>query len=286
MSFVHLRKYSLTLLSGAKQEYLAVLSLNRSNTHHAFHAPMMEEFLSVCHEIQEDSSIRCLLVTSKGSCFSSGVDIQWLQNLRDLPLGELSLFQQLLYAFNRLEVIKVVLVQGNVYGGALGLVALGDVVVAKSDICFNLSELKLAMIPAMILPFLEQRISLAKIRYHALTGVPISAKKAEFYGLVDKIIFSGNLFSALSEEIHNILQLSFHAQKTFRELCCQMLPPYSQRYHGEQLTTCLVKQCMSPDAQHGMSSFLSKKKPYWVAKLSDEQCKQLLIDHELDCDKW
>ncbi len=61
-------------------------------------------------------------------------------------------------------------VQGAIYGGGLGLLAVSDFVIAEDSAKFCFSELKLGLIPATISPFIMR-----KIGYSAANALFLSA---------------------------------------------------------------------------------------------------------------
>lgn len=83
--------------------------------------------------------------------------------------------------------IIVAKVQGKVNAGGIGLVAGSDLVVADNEASFALSELLFGLLPAMVLPFLIQRVGLQRAKLLALTTQPIQAAEAQRWGLVDEI---------------------------------------------------------------------------------------------------
>ena len=72
--------------------------------------------------------------------------------------------------FEALPQTIVMVVEGAAFGGGLGLLCAGDVVLAAADAKFALSETGLGIPPAQIAPFVAARIGVARTRRLALTG--------------------------------------------------------------------------------------------------------------------
>jgi enoyl-CoA hydratase/carnithine racemase len=77
------------------------------------------------------------------------------------------------------------LVQGTASAGGVGLAAACDAVLATSQATFTLTELMFGMIPAIIFPYLAQRLSPQKLRWIALSAQSLTADDALQAGLVD-----------------------------------------------------------------------------------------------------
>jgi methylglutaconyl-CoA hydratase/polyketide biosynthesis enoyl-CoA hydratase PksH len=76
-------------------------------------------------------------------------------------------------------------------GGGAGLTAACDLVLCSREATFSLPEVMVGMIPALIAPFLLRRMSLARVRYLALSSRRIGAEEAREYGLVDQVATEG-----------------------------------------------------------------------------------------------
>lgn len=81
--------------------------------------------------------------------------------------------------------IMIAHVRGSVNAGGVGFVCACDIVIASESATFSLSELLFGLMPAMVLPFLIQKIGSGHSRYMTLSTKPISAKTACEWGLVD-----------------------------------------------------------------------------------------------------
>jgi len=79
------------------------------------------------------------------------------------------------------------LVQGEAAGGGVGLAAACDGVLATTEATFTLSELLFGLTPAVILPYLAQRVSLQKLRWRGLTADTITGQEAMELGLADAV---------------------------------------------------------------------------------------------------
>ena len=69
----------------------------------------------------------------------------------------------------------------------MGLLAASDIAVATSDATFCFSEVRLGLIPAVISPFVLQRIGYQSAHYHMMTAELFDAQKSLKMGLIDRL---------------------------------------------------------------------------------------------------
>lgn len=81
----------------------------------------------------------------------------------------------------------VAFVDGDARGAGVGLAAACDLVIASTRARFGLSELWFGLWPAAIHPLLAERVTVARLRWLAITGRTVDAQEAMTLGLVDRL---------------------------------------------------------------------------------------------------
>jgi enoyl-CoA hydratase/carnithine racemase len=79
-------------------------------------------------------------------------------------------------------------VDGSARGAGVGLLAACDRVLATERASMALTELYFGLTPAAIWPLLCERVSMARLRWAALTGQNLDADHAAALGLVDEVV--------------------------------------------------------------------------------------------------
>ncbi len=97
-------------------------------------------------------------------------------------------------------VAAVAAVNGEAYGGGLGLAAACDVVVCGDDARFSLPEALLGFYPAIVARLLAERLSAQQIRLLALRAESINGDDAIRIGLADRRVGSVDLAKTLRRE--------------------------------------------------------------------------------------
>ncbi len=151
----------------------------------------MDELLSAMESIPVDGSVKIAVIDSKGKDFCAGADLEWMRNtqqMNEMQLQEQNMkLQRVFQRWFDLPVFTIALTHGNIVGGALGIVAAANLVIAAPDSKFRFSEVTLGLLPATIAPFVLQRTQSSTIRNAMLTAMPFNSKEALDAGLVDII---------------------------------------------------------------------------------------------------
>ena len=248
---------------------IAALTLNRPEVHNAFDDGVIEQLITQLENVASNDAIRILVLRSTGKNFSAGADLGWMrrmannshqENLQDA--GRLAKLMQLL---NDLNKPTIGLVQGAVYGGAVGLAACCDIVIASEDAQFCLSEVKIGLIPAVISPYVIRAIGERQARRYFLTAEAFSAAIAQTLGLVHEVVASAEDFDAACTHITNTLSKnSPQGMRAAKELIFAVSHKVIDQTVIQNTTQRIADIRVSAEGQEGLSAFLEKRKPNWI----------------------
>ena len=130
-----------------------------------------------------------VLQADRSEIFCNGMDLQWLANSQNTFGKERStwiLFAEILQSIMNSDAITLAIVDGEVTGGGVGIMAACDFVLASANSTFQLSEGLLGFYPALIMPALKSRISDRVIKRMVFTGERYTAEQAQSVGLIDE----------------------------------------------------------------------------------------------------
>lgn len=121
--------------------------------------------------------------------FCDGLDLAALR-LRAEPELALAVhtFARGLLDLRRLPRPTLAVVEGSARGGGVGLLAACDVVIAAREATFSFPEGLFGLTPAIVGPFVAERIGEPTLRRLALTAASIDAREAQRLGLVDAVV--------------------------------------------------------------------------------------------------
>ncbi|SMF97333.1 polyketide biosynthesis enoyl-CoA hydratase PksH [Methylomagnum ishizawai] len=152
---------------------------------------LIEALHTALDQVEADPTVSVLTLSAEGPVFCDGMDFSEAVATAGDPEQELRAavrrFHGLLERLARLPVIVAALVEGRVNAGGMGLVAACDVVYARPQADFGLSEILFGLLPATVTPFLVRRTGLQTTYRMALTAQRLDAGQARACGLVDEL---------------------------------------------------------------------------------------------------
>ena len=233
---------------------------------------MISSIASHLAALSLDEHCRMLILSGEGKHFSAGADLHWMKKSYNLSPEEnyeesekmAAMFEQLY----QLPMPSIAVVQGAAFGGAVGLVACCDFAIASTKSTFCLSEVKLGILPAVILPYLSLKFNSGALRRLSLSGQTFCANEAKEYGLIDLCSPPEQLRPTLIKEINALLTGGPKAQRALKKLHQHLA---STNYQQCPETSKAISTARSgSEAQQGFAAFFAKEKPSWIEELTDE----------------
>ncbi|KJY84676.1 gamma-carboxygeranoyl-CoA hydratase [Vibrio galatheae] len=253
---------------------IATISLNRPDYANAFNAQVITQFNAALDTLSANNKVRALVLAGHGMHFSAGADVEWMRSMaaKTQQQNQLDAFQlaTLLEKLDGFPHPSVALVQGCAFGGALGLICCCDMVIAKKNAMFCLSEVKLGLVPATIAPYVIRAVGVRHARRYMLSAEKIDAATALSLNIVHQICQSDSLENDALNWLQPVLTHSPQALIEAKKLChtCHNAPidEAMKRYTSDLIANMRV----SPQGQEGLAAFLEKRVPNWY-KLDGEK---------------
>jgi methylglutaconyl-CoA hydratase len=251
---------------------VAVLAINRPDAANAFNADVMDQLIDKLNMIASNDTIRVLIIKGEGRHFSAGADLGWMKDSAKLSMdqniADAKNLTNLFETLTNLRIPTIAVVSGAAYGGAVGLVAACDYAIATDTAKFCLSEVKLGLLPAVILPYLGRKISNGDLRRLSLSAKVFDSKEAEDIELVQIVTTTDNLYQTVIKEINNLLAAGPVAQRALKTLLDQVRESHFQQ---SDLTVNAIAEARTGDeGQAGLGAFFEKKSPPWQLKMKDD----------------
>ncbi len=167
-------------------QYIEII-LHRPAKLNALDTTMLTQLLACVHQASASEKL-VVKISAVGSVFCSGLDLVELVSLCDQ--GDLQGLEQFNYLVGRCllalaELNKwiVLAMQGNVYGGGLGLLAISDYVVAKEGALVSFSELEWALVPGQIYPYLHAKLG-ASVNAWLLNAAKLHVEQPQLFNFI------------------------------------------------------------------------------------------------------
>jgi enoyl-CoA hydratase/carnithine racemase len=241
-----------------KDGRVGLLTLDRPAKLNAATRAMSTELLELIPQIDDDPSVRAIVLTGAGErAFSVGSDV-----------GELDRYDGPWHFRNRrdycdalrsLRTPVIAAINGYAYGGGLELALSCDIRLAASHATFAAAEIKLGWIGGGgVTALLAASVSASDVAMMLLTGDPIDASEALRIGLVSRVLPASELLPAATELAHRIAErppIAAQAAKANLRAALSMGLEPAIRYERELQAVALGTR----DAAEGRAAFAERR---------------------------
>jgi methylglutaconyl-CoA hydratase len=248
---------------------VARLTLNRPDARNAMSQPLMRELAAAAKQLEDNRSVRVIVLTGAGEVFSAGGDLkgmhQQASNSREGRLADATEFATVLLELNHLAKPLIGRINGSAFGGGLGLISVCDIAVGLADSTFRLSEVTLGLIPATISPFVVAKIGVSNARRIMLNAWKLDGSAAAQLGLLDEVVRTmQELDEAVEREVAAALQCAPGAVAKAKELV-RFVSTHDAQQNLEYTATALADAWETAEIREGIDAFVHKRKPNWQA---------------------
>ena len=246
-----------------REENIVWIVLNRPHRLNAFNDILVEELSEALDTVENDPSVRCVIITGEGDrAFSAGADITAFPKVTPVKAQEFSRRGQ--KVFSKIEEMSkpvIAAINGYALGGGLELALACDFRIASEHAELGTPEINLGIIPGWGgTQRLVRTVGLRNARRIVMFGERIKADEALKMGLVDKVV----PFEKLREEAKALAKRLAEG------------PPIALKYakhalnFGSQVpldvglrleATLMALLFSTQDVKRGIEAFMSKRKP-------------------------
>ncbi|HEU5137605.1 MAG TPA: enoyl-CoA hydratase/isomerase family protein [Steroidobacteraceae bacterium] len=244
--------------------------LNRPEVRNAFNDVLVAEISAAFADIEASAGTRVVVLGSRGPVFSAGADLNWMKSMAAFSHAENhSDALQVARMFNAVHCCSrpvVARVQGQAFGGGVGLAAACDIVVATEAVGFALSEVKLGIVAATISPHLVRAMGARQAARFMLTGESFSAAQARDTGLVHVVTSIDGLDDEVDRLVQQLLGGSPAALAATKRLLADVVETPIDDVLLAATAKCIADARVSPEGREGIAAFLEKRAPSWRPK--------------------
>lgn len=165
--------------------------LNRPEVLNALNSKLLTELTDLFRWVSTRDDIRVVIIRGRGNSFCAGADLRQLAKPDRSRYGKsYSDSRKMAVCFGMiwsLDKVVINLIHGNVYGGGLGFIGAGDLTIALRSTNLCIPELKLGLVPAVILPYLLSKVKVSDIKYQVFSGEILNAEDALNKGYIEYV---------------------------------------------------------------------------------------------------
>jgi methylglutaconyl-CoA hydratase len=248
---------------------VAHVTLNRPEKRNALDRATIAALTEELGRCAADASVRAVQLTGAGDVFCAGADLAEMQaqthasetdNLRDAQA-----LASMLATLDALPKPTLARVNGDGYGGALGVLACCDIVVVAERAKFAFTEVRLGIIPAVISPFVLGKIGERAARRYFLTSETLTAGHLKEMGLAHEVVPSEELDERCADIIEALKRGAPTAQAEAKRLVRDMtrVSPHDRPAASREAAQRLARLRVQSEAQEGFTAFFAKRKASW-----------------------
>ena len=250
------------------EQHVATVTLNRPKIRNAFNDEMIAELTDAFTKLGADDNVRVVVLAAAGKAFCAGADLNWMRAMADYSyeenLADADKLAQMLKTIYECPKPTIAAIQGDVYAGGMGLVAVCDVAIAVNIANFCLSEVRLGLAPATISPYVIRALGARASQRYFLSAEVFDAKKARQLGFIHERVSEEWLDDEVAAFCSKVVKNSPDAVKT----CKQLLHDVAGAPITDELIADTVKGIAdirsSTQGKEGVQAFLQKRKPDWL----------------------
>lgn len=239
------------------------MTLNRPDRLNALNKPLFDAMMAALAHADQDPACRVVLLSGAGRAFCAGQDLSDEVYRKGGPQPDLGLiverYNPMIERMRRLTKPIVGAVNGVAAGAGASLAFACDITIAKKSASFMQAFAKIGLVPDCgSTYFLPRLVGDARARGLAMLAEPVTAEKAEAWGLIWKAVDDAAFeteVTALAEKLAKAPTYSLALQKqaflaaTDNDLAAQLaLERDLQRKAGAH-----------PDYAEGVGAFLEKR---------------------------
>ena len=242
-------------------------TLNRPDKRNALNADVVTELIAAFTDMEQNSKVKVIILKARGTVFSAGADLSYLQQLQkntyEENLEDSRHLKELYLNIYNCEKPVIAQVQGHAIAGGCGLAIVCDIVFASNNANFGYTEVRIGFIPALVMVFLVRKIGEGRARELLLGGNLIEAVTAQQYGLINYVTPLEDLESAVQGYADMLLVKN---SATSMGMTKQLLNQVTTMPLNKALDLAAdmnAKARSTEDCKKGLAAFLNKESIMW-----------------------
>jgi enoyl-CoA hydratase/carnithine racemase len=243
---------------------VTTLTMNRPQQMNLLTSDMLTALQDAFDSIQENPGIRVVVLAAAGKGFCAGHDLKEIRALGEQPkiAGLFAQCSRMMLAIQKLPQPVIAKVQGAAAAAGCQLVAQCDLAVAVDTAKFVTSGVTWGFFCSTPGVAIGRNLQRKHAMEMLLTGDPISAQRAQEWGLVNRVVPSGQLDSEVLQLAKTLAAkppaTMAAGKRAFYQQMDMDLP------HAYALASEVIAASFAHDeGKEGMAAFIEKRPPGW-----------------------
>ena len=249
--------------------HVAEVWLNRPEVRNAFNDGVIAALTEAFTRLNQDTELRVVVLAGHGKAFCAGADLNWMRAMADYSWEEnradAGKLAEMLWTLDQCPVPIVGRVHGDCYAGGMGLASVCDVLVASDNVTFCLSEARLGLLPATIAPYVVRAMGGQAARRWFTTAERFSAAQGLAMGFVHELCTPDEIDARVAALVATLVANGPAAVRACKQLVRDVAGRPIDAALRDETARRIADIRASAEGREGVSSFLNKRPPNWLA---------------------
>jgi len=253
------------------RDAIGVITLDRPDNRNSMTPELLDAFAAATARARDDAAVRCVVITGRGACFSSGADFKSVLQREDEARPRtpqersFAMYQPFLSVLD-LEVPVIAACNGHTVGGGFGLALVCDIRIGARAAKYGANFARLGLAPGMGISYLLPRlVGVSRAAELLFTGRLVVGDEAERIGILSAAVDAADVMPralALAAEIAASAPAAVRAMKRtfYRGL------GWDVRGAAFAEAFAQAESLASTDAAEGIAALLEKREPRFTGR--------------------
>lgn len=242
---------------------VAHIVLNRPEKYNSFNLEMALALQKRLDEAEQDSAVRCILLSGSGKAFCAGQDLGESADPSQLDFEQIlkERYNPIVLKIRNMEKPVVCGVNGVAAGAGANLALAGDIVIAKESAAFIQAFINIGLIPDCGGTFMLPRlVGAARAMALCITGEKVSAADAAGMGMIFRAVSDERFEEECTAMAERLASLPTRGIALTKKLLNESFSNTLEQ-QLEQEMRLQVEAGKTNDFKEGVSAFMQKRKP-------------------------
>src|SRR4051812_16369364 len=246
------------LLVATRDDGLATLTMNRPEARNALSMALMGALRRELEAVAADPGVRVVVIAGEGPVFSAGHDLGEMVGISlDDAREVFDECTKLMLAIHDLPQPVIARVHGMATAAGCQLVAACDLAVASTNARFATPGVKIGLFCSTPMVEVARAVGRKRAMELLLTGMPIDARTAADWGLINRVVAPEELDTATDELARQVaagspLTVGIGKRAYYEQIDLDLAGAY------EHCQDVMSRNATAEDAQEGIGAFLEK----------------------------